>query len=337
MHPELIEIPFVHLTVKSYGLMMVIGFLAAVTVIRRLSRSFTPDPQYITNAALYSLIAGVVGARLFFVIHYWDQFRDSLLDVFAIWRGGLELLGGVLLAIAVILFYIWYHKLPMRHYLDVLAIGLLLALAFGRIGCFLNGCCYGKPADLPWAVRFPYRSFAYESQVRADLERDRTEPHLHLPDSFFGYLNQENEYVDDLKPKSYLTPQQQEQVTEGPYRCLPVHPTQLYSSVSAALLCLLLYGFWRRARSVERAGVYPFLTKPGSIFSLMFIVYGVMRFLMELLRDDNPYEIDHLTISQLLGIALVVLGTALLAFFTLARPEKLPALTSASKPAKSPR
>ncbi len=68
MLPELFEIPFVHLTVKSYGLMMVIGFLSAVYLIRRLSRDITPDPQLITNAALYSLIAGVLGSRLFFVI-----------------------------------------------------------------------------------------------------------------------------------------------------------------------------------------------------------------------------------------------------------------------------
>jgi phosphatidylglycerol:prolipoprotein diacylglycerol transferase len=84
MHPELIELPFIHVTVKSYGLMMVIGFLSAVTVIRLLSRRFTRDPQHITNAALYSLIAGVVGARVFFVIHYFDQFRDDPLGVFAI-------------------------------------------------------------------------------------------------------------------------------------------------------------------------------------------------------------------------------------------------------------
>ncbi len=337
MHPELIEIPFVHLTVKSYGLMMVIGFLAAVTVIRRLSRRFTPDPQYITNAALYSLIAGVVGARIFFVVHYWDQFQDDLLGVFAIWRGGLELLGGVLLAVAVIVFYIWYHKLPIRHYLDALAVGLLLALAFGRIGCFLNGCCYGKPADLPWAVRFPYGSFAYESQVRPDPERGRAEPHLHLPDSYFGYLDQDNEFVPDLKPKSRLTPQQQKEVTEGPYQCLPVHPTQLYTSISAALLCLLLYGFWRRAQKAEQAGIYPFVTKPGSIFGLMFVVYGVMRFVIELFRDDNPFEMDHLTIAQLLGIALVILGTALVVFLHCARPEKLRASRSQGTARKNAR
>ncbi|MBN2128088.1 MAG: prolipoprotein diacylglyceryl transferase, partial [Sedimentisphaerales bacterium] len=118
MHPELFEIPIIHLTVKSYGFMMVVGFLAAVAVIRYLSRHFTRDPQHITNAALYALIAGVAGARVFFVIHYFDQFRDGPWHhVFAIWNGGLELIGGVLLAIAAILFYIWYHKLPMRHYL----------------------------------------------------------------------------------------------------------------------------------------------------------------------------------------------------------------------------
>jgi len=65
MYPELFEIPFIHVTVKSYGLMMVIGFLAAVSLIRRLSRDFTPDPQYITNAALYSLVGGVIGVEDF--------------------------------------------------------------------------------------------------------------------------------------------------------------------------------------------------------------------------------------------------------------------------------
>lgn len=330
MHPEILHIPFVNLTVRSYGLMMVIGFLAAVTLIRRLSRNFTPDPQHITNAALYSLIAGVLGARLFFVIHYWDQFRGHFFDIFALWKGGLELLGGVILAIAVIFFYIWYHKLPLRHYLDVLAIGLFLALAFGRIGCFLNGCCYGKPADLPWAVRFPYGSFAYRSQVEPDPARDRAEPHLALPENYFGYVDAEGMYHPGLKPGSKLTPKQQEAVTAGAYRCLPVHPTQLYTSISALLLCLVLYGIWRRSQKAEREGAYRFLTKPGSVFALMFVFYGVMRFIIEMLRDDNPFEIDHLTVSQLLGIGLVIFGCALMVLFSRLKPEKLPKMASES-------
>jgi phosphatidylglycerol:prolipoprotein diacylglycerol transferase len=323
MHPELFQLPFFHLTIKSYGLMMVLGFLAAVSVIRYLSRHFTANPIHITNAALYSLIAGIVGARIFFVLHYPDQFRGDPWSVFAIWNGGLELVGGVLLAIGVIIFYIWYHKLPMRHYLDVLAIGLTAALIFGRIGCFLNGCCYGRPSEVPWAVQFPYGSFSYRSQVRPDLERNRPEPYVALPDDFFGYTDEQGVHVD-LKPWKDLTPRQKELVTTGPYHARAVHPTQLYSSAGALLLGLILYGFWRRSQRAEKTGRYPFLTRPGSTFSLMFILYSIMRFIMEAIRDDNPFETAGLTISQIFCIGLAALGVALVVFYTLSKPEKPP-------------
>ncbi len=328
MHPEFFEIPLIHLTIKSYGLMMVVGFLAAVTVIRYLSRPFTRDPQLITNAALYSLIAGVIGARAFFVFHYFDQFRHDPWNVFAIWNGGLEVIGGVMLAILVLLLYGRHHKVPIRHYLDVLAIGLMAALMFGRIGCFLNGCCYGKPTELPWGVRFPYGSFSYSSQVSPDLHRNRPQPYFTLPPEYFGYTNDQGEYIADLKPAKYLTPQQRELVTRGPYLALPVHPTQLYSSLGACLLGLILYGFWRRARRAEARGRYPLLTKPGSIFGLMFIFYAIARFAIEMIRDDNPFEMAGLTISQLLCIPLAVLGILLVIFFTFSQPEKLPSLKS---------
>jgi phosphatidylglycerol:prolipoprotein diacylglycerol transferase len=328
MHPELFEIPILHLTVKSYGFMMVLGFLAAVTIIRHLSRRFTRDPQHITNAALYALIAGVAGARAFFVIHYPDQFRDNWGGLFAIWNGGLELLGGVAAAVAVILLYIRHHKLPMRHYLDVLAVGLTAALMFGRIGCFLNGCCYGKPTELPWGVRFPYGSYAYDSQVKADPDRNRLEPHLRLPDEFFGYTDERGDYIPGLKPFKYLAPAQQEQVLHGDYRCEPVHPTQLYASGGAALLGLILYGVWRRSQKAELAGRYGFLTQPGVTFSVMFILYGIMRFILEMLRDDNPFETAGLTISQILGLGLSVLGIVLVLVFSRIRPEKLPPASS---------
>jgi phosphatidylglycerol:prolipoprotein diacylglycerol transferase len=315
MYPELFEIPFIHLTVKSYGLMMVIGFLSCVSLIRHLSRDFTPNPQLITNAALYSLLGGVVGARLFFVAHYFDKFRSNPLEVFAIWQGGLELAGGVAVFIIVILFYLRYHKLPIRRYLDVLAVGLMLALIFGRIGCFLNGCCYGKPTELPCGVRFPYNSFAYNSQINADPERNRQFPQLILPkEEYIDYLGINGKWYP--KHYEYLTVKQKIEVTEGKYRCLPVHPTQLYSSGIAAFWCLMLYLFWRRAKKAELSGNSgKFFIKPGYTFALMFIVYGTTRFLMEYLRDDNPFEFDGLTISQNIGIAMVVLGVILMAIF----------------------
>jgi len=323
MFPELFEIPFVHLTIKSYGLMMVVGFLSCVWLITHLSRDFTPNPQLITNAALYSLVGGVVGARLFFVVHYFDKFRSNPIEVFAIWQGGLELAGGVLAAIIIILFYLRYHKLPIRRYLDVLAVGLMLALVFGRIGCFLNGCCYGKPTELPWGVRFPYNSFAYISQINADLDRNRQYPQLILPkEEYLDYLGTNGKWY----PKHYedLTVKQKIEVTEGKYRCLPVHPTQLYSSGIAAFWCLMLYLFWRRTKKAELSGNSgKFFIKPGYTFALMFIVYGITRFLMEYLRDDNPFEFDGLTISQNIGIAMVVLGVILMAIFNAMKVKSL--------------
>jgi phosphatidylglycerol:prolipoprotein diacylglycerol transferase len=324
MHPEFFEIPIIHLTIKSYGLMMVVGFLAAVTVIRHLSRHFTRDPQIITNAALYSLIAGVVGARAFFVIHYFEQFRNDPLSVFAIWNGGLELIGGVIAAIVVIALYGRYHRVPIRHYLDVLAIGLTAALLFGRIGCFLNGCCYGKPTELPWGVRFPYGSFAYSSQVKPDPARHRHEPYFTLPQEYFGYTDETGRYLADLKPPKDLSPEQRERVAKE-YPALPVHPTQLYASLGAGLLGLILYGFLRRAQRAEALGHYPLLTKPGSVFSIMFVLYAAMRFSLEMIRDDNPFEMAGLTISQLLSIALAGLGILLALYFHWSPPEKLPA------------
>jgi phosphatidylglycerol:prolipoprotein diacylglycerol transferase len=324
MYPELFEISFVHLTVRSYGLMMVIAFLAALFLIRHLSRNITPNPQLITNAALYSLIAGVIGARLFYVIHHFNQFQGHLFSIFAIWKGGLELLGGVILAIAVIDLYLWYHKLPIRHYNDILAIGLMLALALGRIGCFLNGCCFGKPASLPWAVRFPYGSDAYHSQIYPNLKRSRPQPQLKLPEKFFGYYYEEGKRFYGLKPYEDLTTQQKEMLkANDQLRSLPVHPTQLYSSANGAVLCLILYLFWRRAQKTSSSkNANKLFSEPGQIFSLMFILYGITRFFIEFLRDDNPFEFDSLTISQNISIALIVLGVLLMAIFQRMRTQQ---------------
>ncbi|MDD5327142.1 MAG: prolipoprotein diacylglyceryl transferase [Phycisphaerae bacterium] len=323
MFPELFEIPFVHWTVKSYGLMMVIAFLAAITLIRRLSRNITSDPQHITNAALYSLIAGVAGSRLFYVIHHFDQFQGRLLSVFAIWEGGLEFLGGVLLAIAVIGFYCRFHKLPVRRYLDILAIGLMLALVFGRIGCFLYGCCFGKPADLPWAVRFPYRSEAYSSQVYPNLQRNRLQPQLRLPEDFFDYYYENGKTLYSLKSYKDLTPEQKKYLVDNDkYRSLPVHPTQLYSSVNGGILALLLYLFWRRGQKTGNPKKHKKLfIKPGCTFGLMFVLYGATRFFMEFIRDDNPFEFWSLTISQIIGVGMIVFGIILMVIFEKMKPD----------------
>jgi len=336
MLPELFEIPGTNLTVKSYGVMLVIGFLAAVWLIRRLSKKITPDPQLVTNAALYALIAGVLGARLFYVFHYFEQFRYEPMKIFAIWQGGLELLGGVLLAILVLLLYMRYHKLPIRKYLDILAIGLMLALAIGRIGCFLNGCCYGKPTGINFGVTYPYGSLAYLSQVYPDPQRGRAEPYINLPPEYFGYVNSEGAFHQApggaLKPYELLDANQRFEVTLGKYRALPIHPTQLYTSAAALIMCLILFFFWRRYQpSEDELSLTKTFTRDGCTFSLMFILYGIMRFLMEYIRDDNPFEYQWWTIykggtiSQNICIYLVALGLVLfITFVSIPNPQPQP-------------
>ena len=327
MHPELFEIPFIHLTVRSFGLMMVIGFLLGFFLLRKLGRKISSNPQLITNLALYCLIAGVVGARIFYVVHHFDQMQRPLVSMFAVWQGGLEFYGGVIFAIPVIVLYSRHHKLPIRPYLDIVAIALMLGLSFGRLGCFLNGCGFGKPSELTWAVRFPYDSFAYFSQINANPDRNRPEPRLKLPHDEYSI------YVDTTGksyPKAFeeLTEEQKFEVTKGKYRSLHIHPTQLYSSANAAFLCLLLYLFWRISRRAAGSGNTRMLfARPGQTFALAFILYGITRFLIEYLRDDNPFEYAWWaiykggTVSQNLSIYLVILGVVLLAVFQATKPN----------------
>jgi phosphatidylglycerol:prolipoprotein diacylglycerol transferase len=292
--------------------MMVLGFLAAILLMRRLSRRANMDPAIITNIAFYSLIAGVVGARLFYVVHHFEQYHDNLVGIVATWRGGLEFLGGVIVATAILLLYLCFRKLPIRRYLDIIVIGLMMGLAFGRIGCFLNGDCFGKPTSLPWGVRFPYGSFVYNSQINPDPQRNRTAPHLHLPQAdYLSFYDEAGKWYP--KPLDDLTETQRYEVTRGRYRCLAVHPSQLYSSANALLLCVILYLFWRKNLTKANSGLATKrLNRPGSITALMLILYGVTRFLLESIRDDNPYELAFLTISQILGIVMIISGTALL-------------------------
>ena len=118
MHPELFEIPFIHLTARSFGLMMVIGFLLGFYLLGRLGRKISSNSQLITNLALYCLLAGVVGARVFYVVHHFDKLQNPWASMFAVWQGGLEFYGGVIFAIPVIILYSYRHKLPIRPCLD---------------------------------------------------------------------------------------------------------------------------------------------------------------------------------------------------------------------------
>jgi len=327
MRPELFKLPFINITIKSYGTMMVIGFLFALYLARWRARKLKENPLNITNFAVYILLAGVVGARIMYVIHNFSEYRDNLWRMFMVWQGGLEFIGGVICATLVMVFYSRKMKLSVLKYLDILAPAVMLGLAFGRIGCTLNGCCFGQPSNLPWAIRFPtlnthitqqgpeYRfSIPYQYQLAPDPLRPNQKI-LSLPDDYYhGYEDGTGWWVNSLEilepkdqekmhrhPKSIsqLTEQQIQDLHEGKHPMHPIHPAQIYSSLNALLLCLILNLLFRR---------YKF---PGQIIACMLIFYGMTRFLLEMLRCE-PFLIDHLTASQTIGILAVIIGVILL-------------------------
>ena len=310
MHPELFEIPFLDVSVKSYGTMMVIGFLLAAFLMRRMMKRRGQNPDFVTNVAMYTLISGIVGARLFYVVHHHEVFVGRPLEMLAVWQGGLEFLGGVLCGLGFLAVYLWKKKLPARLYLDVLAVGLMIGLGFGRIGCLLNGCCYGKCSEAPCAIQFPYGSPAFYSQTSPDTARNRPDPMIHLPADYYdeqGYL----------KDKEDLTAEQLAAVSgDGAYHTLKVLPTQIFSSINAFVLAGILYAAWRRFGD----------QKPGVTFSLMLMLYGPTRFYLETLRDDNPFEqawwaiYKGGTISQNIGIYLFIAGAICMAVFATRKP-----------------
>src|SRR5262245_4474594 len=172
MFPTAFRIPYIERDVPGFGLMLMIGFLLAIAwAVRRANRS-GGSADVILNCGFVALIAGVVGCRAMHVFHYWDQqfahrgnalqIAMAILDVSG---GGLEFYGGFFLSvIAVPLWLRFVEKVSLRWYMDIIAPSVALGLAVGRIGCLLNGCCYGSTCNLPWAVTFPYGSPASVEQ-----------------------------------------------------------------------------------------------------------------------------------------------------------------------------
>lgn len=143
------------LTIHSYGLMMAIAFGVGIwlAVLRGEERGITAEQ--ITDLALVILVASIVGARILFVIPHWSDFRDDPLSVLRVWEGGLTFFGGVILAVAASIVFARRKRLAWWRVADSMAGSLALGIGIARIGCFLNGCCHGKPGEGAFCMAFP--------------------------------------------------------------------------------------------------------------------------------------------------------------------------------------
>lgn len=155
MHPVLFEIG--SLKIHTYGFMMAVGFLAALTWIRFQSRRMGLSPHKMTDLAFYVVVVALVGSRIAFIVENWRHYSIHPLDMFKVWQGGLVFQGGVIAALIVAPFLVKKLQLPFWKAADAFAPGLALGHALGRVGCFFAGCCHGKQCDPQawYGVTFP--------------------------------------------------------------------------------------------------------------------------------------------------------------------------------------
>ena len=291
--------------IYGYGVMLVVGFFAAIALAKFLARRSGIDPELFANAALIALVAGIAGARLSHVIENWHDytrpdlsFGQNFWNAINIRSGGLTYYGGFLLALPAVLAYGIYKKVPIRLGMDIVAPCLMVGLGFGRIGCFLNGCCYGAeiPAGshVPWAVEFPYRSDPYIEQAR--------DHKIAIPPQLMrdGVARS----VEEIESDRTLDPNEKAQLVAlaRSQHALPVHPAQLYSTFTAWLIAAFLVAYFTMPHA------------PGRVFALMLIIEGVSRFLLETVRAEPPV-IGSLSFSMVLSIPLVALGVTLWVLF----------------------
>ena len=148
---------------------MALGILCAYDVLSRLGRSRGLSPDRLANLVVLLVFSGLAGARLFFVAEHWPYFRAAPAAIVRIWEGGLMFYGSIIVAGLVLVAYCVRARLRMLPLLDLFAVVVPVGQAFGRVGCFLNGCCYGRPADTWLSVRYPAHSPAWWEQVGAGL------------------------------------------------------------------------------------------------------------------------------------------------------------------------
>jgi phosphatidylglycerol:prolipoprotein diacylglycerol transferase len=196
--------------------------------------------EQVVDFSCLSLLGGILGARLFYVILQWEFFMSSPQEMPAIWRGGLVWYGGFLGGTLAGWFYVRAKRLVFLRVMDQFIPFLVLGHAIGRVGCFLNGCCYGKPTGTWCGLVLPGQATA-------------------------------------------------------------VLPTQLFESLGLLVLYLVL-------RRLQRGA---FLSRPGRLFSLYLMSYAALRFLMEFLRGDQTAFWAGLTLQQLIGLGLFVIGLGL--------------------------
>ena len=154
MHPVLFTL--FGKEIYSYGVMTALGFLGAIATWLWIGRRESRPPGFASDLGFWLMASGIIGARLAYVAANWTLYRAEPLAIVRIDQGGLIFYGGLLLACGALALFARRHRLPLWHLADYAIPGLAIGHALGRVGCFLNGCCYGRPAgDACCGIAYP--------------------------------------------------------------------------------------------------------------------------------------------------------------------------------------
>lgn len=239
MHPILFETPWFN--VYSFGFMVALGYTAAIAIASYTAKKNGLSAGNIFDMMLFQLVVGILGCRLLFTLEYTPQ-RLNFSDFFSFEQGGMTFYGSVIAGFAFDLLYLKFMKMPFWKSMDCVGLSMGPGMAIARVGCFLNGCCFGTPCSE--AIGFKFR--------------------------FAG---------------------------EGYY-----HATQLYES----FLCLVAFAIvWQIKKRQNHH---------GELFLGYISIYGFFRFLLEFIRAENPIFMFGITLSQVIGLASIILSLVIWMF-----------------------
>ncbi len=154
MHPDLFSIG--PLTIPTYGFFVALGFSVALLVTVKIGKARGFESTQIMDMGFIIILCAIIGSRLGYVLLNPSPYIHHPLDIFKTWEGGLVFSGGLVFVVLVMTWYVKRHKLPFWSMADLWAPAIAIGQAIGRIGCFMAGCCFGKPTDVKWCVVFTH-------------------------------------------------------------------------------------------------------------------------------------------------------------------------------------
>lgn len=336
----------VNIPIYGYGFMLFVAFVFCVWLAARHAKKEGIDPKHVQDLAIWLFLTGIAGARLTFMI----QYGVPLAQFFMVWDGGLVFYGSAIGgAIGYFLAY-WFilrkHNISSWKMADIIAPGVALGLCLGRLGCLLNGCCYGGVAcpDCP-GISFPLASPPRYDMVARGWQTTAgftvaddlpvvtaVEPHsnaakagLKVHDRIIQVNGHDAMTAFDLdmnfgarewprgKNDVQLTVRRgAEEIALPPYVgwTIRLNPTQLYETISMGLLFFLLLSY------------LPFRKRDGSVMVLLMLCYPVHRFFNEMLRDDTKPVAFGMTLSQNISLLLLTAGILLGIVVALRKPRQ---------------